>query len=77
MAYYRTTIARRTGTPVTVGTADELGLDPDGGRWVTVCEPHGSIVNHLTLEVARSHASQPDEWCWLCQAARLDGGPLP
>jgi hypothetical protein len=67
---------RATGTVVTVyDTAHpDAYLDPDGGRWVTLCEDHGNLVNHDTLALARSHAVWPD-WCGDCQATLY--GPVP
>jgi hypothetical protein len=71
--YYRTTRARSTGTLVTTGHADDLGLDPgscDDGvewtRWYNLCEAHGSIAGHASLALARSSAAVPREWCEEC-----------
>lgn len=46
--------------------ADGSHLDPDGGRWATVCETHGSVVNHDTLKRARGFLTVPWEWCEVC-----------
>lgn len=60
--------ARSTGTLVSVGSAEDIGLDPtDGGPWATQCDTHGSNVQHLTLAVARSWAACPEGWCEGCQ----------
>jgi hypothetical protein len=69
LRYLRTTRARQTGRPVTTGHADDLGLDACGGdcRWYNVCDDHGSIVGHRTLELARSFAAVPTEWCEDCR----------
>ena len=40
-------------------------FDPEGGRWVTICE-HGSLVNHETLATARYFAPSPESWCEEC-----------
>jgi hypothetical protein len=66
--YRRTTIARQTGRAITVGHADDLGLDADGGatRWYTICDDHDQCVGHETLELARSWASEPMTWCEVC-----------
>lgn len=73
--YYRTTRARSTGTPVTTGHADDLGLDRglsdyDGiehTRWYNICEPHGMICGHQTLALAKAFAAAPEEWCGDCR----------
>jgi hypothetical protein len=61
------TTARSTGTAVEIydTTHPENVFDPDGGRWVTICQ-HGSLVNHPTLATARSFASAPEVWCEAC-----------
>lgn len=63
------TRARSTGVVVELfdTTQPENVFDPDGGRWVTICE-HGSLVNHDTLAHARYFAPAPEAWCEACQA---------
>lgn len=61
------TRARATRTRVQIFHAAQASLCPDGGPWVTVCEPHGSICNHGTMEAARSHATDPAGWCEDCR----------
>lgn len=58
--------SRATGTYVGVYDGIPAGMDTDGGRWQTVCEPHGGIISHQTLELARGHAPRPDQWCEYC-----------
>jgi hypothetical protein len=58
--------AKSTGTMVGVYNCEQADLDTDDGSWATVCEDHGSIVNHDTLATARSHASAPEGWCDEC-----------
>jgi hypothetical protein len=58
--------ARSTGTIIGVYDGIEAELDTDGGRWQTVCEPHGWIISHRTLALALSFASCPEEWCDYC-----------
>lgn len=72
--YYRTTTAQQTGTKVTTGHADDLGLDDGDGatRWYNRCDAHDEIIGHETLARARSHASDPIGWCEPC-AAEFDG----
>ena len=43
-------------------------VDPDGGRWATLCDTHGSVVNHDTQQLAVAHAAYP-EWCAECWAS--------
>lgn len=57
---------RATGYKVTVARADDLDLCSEGGKWVTVCEEHGSICNHDTRKLADEHAAWP-AWCEECQ----------
>lgn len=47
------------------GTAAEM--DTADGRWQTVCEEHGTICSHRTLELANRHMADP-QWCEPCQA---------
>jgi hypothetical protein len=61
--------AQQTGTMVGLYDAADAGLDADAGRWATVCEEHGSICNHETLELARWHSADPAGWCEECRAA--------
>jgi hypothetical protein len=66
--------ARSTGLPVSVGTADEFGLDADGGatKWYTVCDTHGSCVGHSSRRLAVSWASAPADWCEFCAGVAAD-----
>lgn len=53
-----------TGDHVGVYDARAAGLDDDGGRWVVVCEAHGTVCNFDTLAHARSFArTQGSEHC--------------
>lgn len=63
-----TRTARQTGTPITTGTADAMGLDADGGncKWYTVCDTHGTCIGHTSRRLAESWASAPKEWCEFC-----------
>jgi len=39
-------------------------FDDAGGRWVVVCEPHGTLVNVSSLETARTVAQDvAGEFC--------------
>lgn len=59
--------ARSTGLLVTLYDGEAAGLDTDGGRYSTVCEPHGGIVCHSSRRTARDWMSSPESWCPRCQ----------
>jgi hypothetical protein len=60
---------RQTGTVLIVAPAAELDLDDEGGRWVTLCDDHGTLVNSDTRNAALS--IYPLDFCDPCR--RLDG----
>jgi hypothetical protein len=64
---------RETGRLVGLYRNDQADLDDDDGAWSTVCEPHGMLVNHATLALARSHLAAPGDWCEDCAALARDG----
>lgn len=68
----RITRARSTGTHVAIYDGVAAGMDTCGGRWQTVCIEHGGVCSHDTLELARSWASAPEQWCPTCQGEPLD-----
>lgn len=59
---------RNTGEKLTVGTAVELKLDATDGKWVTVCEDHGSIVNSATQSAA--YYTHGKDFCDGCREAQ-------
>ncbi|QIG58119.1 hypothetical protein SEA_ZEPP_31 [Microbacterium phage Zepp] len=59
---------RGTGEKLTVGTAAELKLDATDGKWVTVCEDHGSIVNSAIQSAA--YYTHGADFCEGCRAAQ-------
>ena len=61
--------ARATGTLVGIYNAEQADMCTEGGPWVTVCEPHGQILSHENLRMARMYAPHPGWWCWDCQKA--------
>ena len=63
------TKSRQTGNYVGVYDGKLAGMDTDGGRWQTVCEPHGNVISHKTLELALPFAPVPKEWCDRCAGA--------
>lgn len=60
--------SRITGALVGLYQAEQAGMDAEAGRWSTVCETHGSCVNHSTLAAARAHLSDPTMWCEACRS---------
>lgn len=72
--------SRQTGAVVVlVDTWQEpRWLDSDGGRWATLCDTHGFVVNHLDRATARSFLADPVTWCDECRdKKRLDSNPEP
>jgi hypothetical protein len=63
--------ARSTGTLISVLDLDSPDSDTlnEGQRWETVCEDHGFVCSHPTLDLARSHAACPEGWCEACAEA--------
>jgi hypothetical protein len=49
----------------TYGTAEELGMDPDGGKWVVVCDDHHTCVNIDTK--AHAMVIHTSEFCEECE----------
>ena len=72
--YLQASKCRATGLPVTVGYAEDLGIEveepeegyPEPANWYTVCEEHRTLCAHTTQTIARKHAVWP-EWCEDCQ----------
>lgn len=68
--------ARSTGTLVGLYDGHAAGISEPGdgeGRWVTICEAHGRLVAHESLELARSHAACPEGFCGLCNGSEEAG----
>ena len=63
-----------TSTRVSVFHTKQAGLDASK-PWVSVCEDHGSIVEHATKKLADA-ARDPREWCDACREAMPHGGNL-
>lgn len=69
----RAGFVERRPNPLTGGwnslyDAEPAGLDPDGGRWNTVCEVHGQICSHTSKATALRFLSEAAEWCEACMA---------
>jgi hypothetical protein len=47
--------------------ANQQYLDDAGGRWITVCEEHGELMNHETLATARRFLPHSLNWCQSCR----------
>ena len=53
---------------VTLCLAAEEGLDPiDGGKWLLMCEDHGSIVQDTNKARLWANALEVKSWCGSCQ----------
>jgi len=48
--YTRT--VKGTGETLTIGTAAELGVDAEAGKWATVCEDHHTVANSASRKLA-------------------------
>lgn len=62
---------RATGEKLTVGKPAELDLDPEGGKWVTVCEDHKTHVYAPTQSAA--YYTHGIDFCDGCR----EGSPAP
>jgi hypothetical protein len=59
---------RETGTTILLYDNRDGSFDEsDENGWFTVCEEHGSMCSHPTLQLAREWASEPTGWCEECQ----------
>lgn len=61
-------VSRETGRRVGLYHAEQAALDADSGPWATICETHGTILNHRKLALARAHLANPEGWCEICAA---------
>lgn len=61
-------IARTTGLPVGVYNGEQAGLCTANGTepWSTMCEEHGYVISHPTLQQALYHSADPGGWCEVC-----------
>lgn len=62
---------RATGEKLTVATAVEFGADPEGGKWITFCEEHKTIVHSPTQSAA--YYTHGIDFCDGCR----EGAPAP
>lgn len=58
--------ARSTGTTVSIYDREASGIDGDG-KFVAVCEDHGTMLVVDTLTTAKRFAPVPEEWCDVCR----------
>lgn len=56
---------RKTGLLYSIYFAEQAGIDPTLGCWVTMCETHGSFGQHNSLGEAERHLPKGD-WCPEC-----------
>lgn len=62
-------------TVVVDATVEPVWLDPDGGRWVTMCNAHGTLCNHTSLRLARAFmVAGSHNWCEPCVELAGAGG---
>lgn len=62
---------RSTGETLTVARPEQVGADPEGGKWVTVCEDHKMMAYSATEALAyRTHGVD------FCDGCR-EGSPAP
>lgn len=65
----RRNVMIREGWVVLYDAADpQAGLDPSGGRWITVCELHGTTCCHTSKKQAIGHLPYVN-WCDECMKA--------
>lgn len=64
MASITTRRPRGAAHTVTIGTAEDMFLDPEAGKWVTICDEHGIAVNSNTQ--AEAFALHPSDFCGDC-----------
>lgn len=57
---------RGTAHSVTVGRAEEFGLDPEGQPWLAVCDDHATLIANDTKALAMSSTGL--DFCDECQA---------
>ena len=62
---------RITKTTISVYNCEQSDLDHSDGKWATVCEKHGRIINHSTLTLALAHATTPMDWCEECSGNNI------
>ena len=67
---------RATGEKLTVATAEEFGADAEGGKWITFCEDHKTIVNSATQSAAYyTHGADFCDGCRKVAAAPAKPAP--
>ena len=64
----KTRMNQTIGVEVTVGHAEDVGLEFEQGHvhYYSICEEHGSCLGHVTRRTAESFAAVPWEWCEFC-----------
>jgi len=65
--------ARSTGLPVLLidlrGEGAWAGTEEEG-RWLTLCDTHGGLLQHSTRQDARGWMAAPEDWCPECMPAQ-------
>lgn len=62
---------RATGETLTVARPEEVAADPEGGKWVTVCDDHKTMVYSVTEKAA--YYTHGIDFCDGCR----EGSPAP
>ncbi|HUN92555.1 MAG TPA: hypothetical protein VMU33_10885 [Burkholderiaceae bacterium] len=69
--------SRDTGTLIGLYHAAQASMSTEAGAWATVCEDHGTVVNHARLADARAWMAEPSIWCEACRAPRVADPRVP
>jgi hypothetical protein len=62
---------RATGETLTVARPEEVNADPEGGKWVTLCEDHKTMAYSATEKLA--YYTHGIDFCDGCR----EGSPAP
>jgi hypothetical protein len=62
--------SRDTGALIGLYHAGQASMGTEAGAWATVCEDHGSVINHARLADARAWMAEPSIWCDGCRGPR-------
>lgn len=69
-------ISKKTGTLTGLYASLQSGMESDPELpWVTVCEPHNTLVGHPTMDAARYTLPDPTNWCDDCRENEKEKKP--
>ena len=68
-------IAERTNpyfakTKVVIYNAEQQGMDATAGKYIVVCDAHGTLVNETSVPRARLSMKDPSNFCDECRAIK-------